>query len=76
MEVEDLPWTGWTPRGARARAAPYYDANPVFPPVFPNDIPFFRKRIPFVRLIEAHGFAVTGRWSGYAGDCTAKGQSW
>ena len=71
--MDGVDAAGWSPRDPRARAARYYDANPVFPPVFRNDIPFYRKRIPFVCLIEAHGFAVAGRWGGYAGGPSGKG---
>ena len=71
--MDGVDAAGWPPRDGRARAARYYDANPVFPPVFRNDIPFYTKRIPFVCLIEAHGFAVAGRWGGYAGEPYGEG---
>ena len=45
------------PRDPRARAAQYYDANPVFP----NDIPFYRGRIPSLRAKVLELGCGTGR---------------
>ena len=73
----------------RARAAQYYDANPVFPNpeliyrwyeldvlrVTVVEPLVMRCYYPdqFLRLIEGYGFRVIGRWGGYAGEPYGEG---
>ena len=57
MEVAGELGAEHTPMDAGARAVKYYDANPVFP----NDIPFYRQRIPSLRARVLELGCGTGR---------------